>query len=132
MTMVNSARAQQGFSLLEVLLALFIVALVIGMATQVAGTSIRNTTMLQETTFARWVGFNQIEMYKIKKANNETPAAQEEGDEEMGNMTWHWVREVGNSSAADIAEIKVKVYREGQQNDQDPVATVKGYTDTLN
>lgn len=123
---------QTGFNLLEVLLALFIVALVIGMATQVVGTSIRNTTAMQESTFARWVGFNQIEWYKIKKANSEVLPALEEGEEEMGNMKWHWVREVGNSSAADIAEIKVKVYREGKQGDEDPVAVVKGYTEALN
>ena len=119
----------KGFSLIEVMFALFLIVMVIGIATEVAGNSVRNVTSLKESTFARWVGLNQLDMYKIEVAQGTRTVGVgiDEGESEMGNMQWRWVREVGGSSSADLLEMKVSVYRESDSSGDDPVIIVKGY-----
>ena len=97
---LSPARKSNGFSLVEVLMALFLIALVIGVATEVAGNSVRNASSLKESTFARWVALNQIESYKIEVAQGAivSPGA-DSGEAEMGNMEWRWLREISNSAS---------------------------------
>ena len=97
-------KKSRGFSLVEVMFALFIIALVIGIATEVAGNSVRNVTSMKESTFARWVGLNQLELYKIEVAQGTRVVGPgfDQGEAEMGNMVWRWVREVGSSNSADL------------------------------
>lgn len=125
----KGGRNNKGFSLIEVMFALFLIVMVIGIATEVAGNSVRNVTSLKESTFARWVGLNQLDMYKVEVAQGTRTVGVgfDEGESEMGNMQWRWVREVGGSSSADLLEMKVSVYRESDSSDDDPVITVKGY-----
>ncbi len=118
-----------GFSLIEVMFALFLIVLVIGIATEVAGNSVRNVTYMKESTFARWVGLNQIELYKIEVAQGTRVVGVgfDQGEAEMGSMQWRWEREVGASNSADLLEMKVAVYRQDDGSDADPVIVVKGY-----
>lgn len=118
-----------GFSLIEVMFALFLIVLVIGIATEVAGNSVRNVTSMKESTFARWVGLNQIELYKIEVAQGKRVAGAgfDQGEAEMGNMQWRWEREVGDSNSADLLEMKVAVYRQDDGSGDEPVIVVKGY-----
>jgi len=57
----QKAHKSSGFSLLEVLVALFIVATVIAMATKVASNSVRNARLMKESTFAQWVALNELD-----------------------------------------------------------------------
>lgn len=117
---------QTGFSLVEVMFALFIIVLVISIASQVAGNSARNAQILKETTFARWVGLNQLDLYQMAIDNNSLEPASE-GEEEMGNIPWRWLRETKPSSAEILLEVKVSVFHGNNSTDNEPVAVVKGY-----
>ncbi|MGB1258187.1 MAG: type II secretion system minor pseudopilin GspI [Thiolinea sp.] len=124
----SGLRKNTGFSLVEVLLALFLVAMVIGIASEVAGNSVRNVTSLKESTFARWVALNQLDGYKIEIAQGATPSAGgDSGEAEMGNMSWRWVREVTTSGSDALLEVRVTVFRADDRSDEDPVMMVKGY-----
>ena len=117
-----------GFSLVEVLMALFLVAMVIGIASQVAGNSVRNASSLKESTFARWVALNQIESYKIEIAQGAIASpGSDSGEAEMGNSEWRWLREVSNSSSDTLLEIKVTVFRAEDSSEENPIITMKGY-----
>lgn len=121
---------QSGFSLVEVLFALFLVALVIGVATEVAGNAVRNVSSLKEATFARWVALNQIDLYRIERVqagDGPAPNGNAQGEEEMGNMQWRWEREVSSGSSAGLVEIRVAVYRVDEETNNEPVLTLKGY-----
>lgn len=124
----TARRKSIGFSLVEVLLALFLVAMVIGVASEVAGNSVRNVSSLKESTFARWVALNQIERYKIEVAQGAIASAgSDSGEAEMGNMEWRWLREVTNSSSDTLLEIRVTVFRADDVAEDAPVILVKGY-----
>lgn len=122
----KSTCAQTGFSLVEVLLALFIISLVIGIASQVAANTVRNAQILKETTFARWVGLNQLDLYQMAVDNN-SPEPAAEGEEEMGNIPWRWQRQTSPSSADSLLEVKVSVFHGEHSTDTEPVTVVKAY-----
>lgn len=106
--------------------ALFIIVLVISMAAQVAANSARNAQLLKEATFARWVGLNQLDLYQMAADNGTTePAA--DGEEEMGNIPWRWVREVSPSSSEILLEVKVSVFHGNNSTDTEAVSVVKAY-----
>lgn len=122
----KSNRTQTGFSLVEVLFALFIITLVIGIASQVAANSVRNAQLLKEATFARWVGLNQLDLYQMAVDNN-SPEPATEGEEEMGNMPWRWVRATSPSNSDILLEVKISVFHGENSTDTEPVAVVKAY-----
>ena len=124
----NKRLRSTGFSLVEVLFALFLVAMVIGVSTKVVGDSVRNVSSLKESTFARWVALNQLDAYKIEIAQGAMPSASgDSGEAEMGNMNWRWVRNVTTSASDDLLEVRVTVYRADDAGDDDPIMNVKGY-----
>ncbi len=125
---VPTRRQRAGFSLVEVLLALFLVAMVIGIASEVTGNSVRNMRSLKESTFARWVALNQIERYKMDIAQGAiaSPGA-DSGEAAMGKVKWRWLREVSNSSSDTLFEVRVTVFRADDSSEDDPVIMLKGY-----
>lgn len=126
MQKASKASVQAGFSLVEVLFALFIIVMVISIASQVAGNSVRNARLLKESTFARWVALNQLDLYQmaIDTKTTEPPA---EGEEVMGDLPWRWVREVKPSSSDILLEVKVSVFHGDNSTDDEPVSVVRGY-----
>ncbi len=120
-------KPERGFSLLEVMFALFLVAVVIGMTTQVASNSVRNATALKESTFARWVALNQLELYKMQVASGNNAGGDDQGEDEMGDLSWRWVRAVKQSSTTELLEVKVSVYPVEGGDEDSPVASAKGY-----
>ena len=127
MMMKVKACPSKGFSLVEVMFALFLIVLVIGIASQVASNSVRNANSMKESTFARWVGLNQLELYQMAIDAGTAGSGNDEGEEEMGDMQWRWVREVVPSSSDALMEVKVTVYKSGENLAEEPSASVKGY-----
>lgn len=121
----HQQKAAKGFSLIEVMFALFLVVMVIGIASKVASNATRNTTLVKESTFARWVALNQLDLYQmaVETGSTEPPVS---GEEVMGNTTWRWEREVLPSNAAILLEVRMHVYASDSRSDE-PVVTVKGY-----
>jgi len=122
----QKAHKSSGFSLLEVLVALFIVATVIAMATKVASNSVRNARLMKESTFAQWVALNELDRYQIKLASGQREGYGE-GEAEMGDMTWRWVREIKPSNSSDLVAVTVSVYHDDDLAEEEPVAAAKVY-----
>jgi general secretion pathway protein I len=96
-----------GFTLIEVLVALVIVA--IGMAALLGAlTSSANTTVyLRDKTFAEWVGLNRIAEARLKL---QRPAkGNTTGDVDFAGRKWHWRQEVVETQVPGILRIDVKV-----------------------
>ena len=79
-----------GFTLLEVMVALFIVAVALGGAIKVIGNASQNAARLADRTFANWVALNQMAELRIK---GEWPRVGEtKGEQEMSGRTWSWLQ----------------------------------------
>ena len=115
-----------GFTLIEVLVALVIVAF--GMSAVLAAlTGAANNTMRQrEATFAAWVGFNQLATERLKVA---LPAiGTKEGDVEFAGSRWHWLQTVTDMEAPGVKRIMIQVRPAGDAAASDSwAATVMGF-----
>lgn len=100
-------RSQRGFTLIEVLVALAIVA--IGMAAlMTALTSSASTTVyMRDKTLAEWVALNQIEAVRLKLQRPQK--GESEGDAEMAGRKWKWHQEVMETEVKGIMRIDVSV-----------------------
>lgn len=100
-------RAARGFTLIEVLVALAIVA--IGMAAVLETlTSSANTTMyLQDKTFANWVALNRIETVRL---SGSVPQAGTSDDNlTYAGQSWEWQQKVTNTQIPGMVQIEVDV-----------------------
>jgi general secretion pathway protein I len=97
----------RGFTLVEVLVALAIVA--IGMAAVLGAlTSSANTvSYLRDKTFAQWVALNQIATLRL--SGQMTATGNSDGDTDYAGRTWHWRQEVTATEVPGVVRIDIKV-----------------------
>lgn len=82
---------QNGFTLIEVLIALIILAIALTASIHATNESVRETTHVQNTLIAHWVGMNtlseiQTDMIQITGTNSV-----KRGQTEMLGHEWQWV-----------------------------------------
>ncbi|HVS77205.1 MAG TPA: type II secretion system minor pseudopilin GspI [Steroidobacteraceae bacterium] len=109
----------RGFTLIEVLVALAIVA--IGMAAVLeALTSSANTAMyLQDKTFAEWVAFNRIETVRLT-SSNPPPDGDSNGTVDYAGRSWEWRQKVSDlEQAPGVRRIVVDVRPAGSKAGDD-------------
>jgi general secretion pathway protein I len=97
----------RGFTLLEVLVAMAIVA--IGMAA-VLGTvtaSADTVSYLRDKTFANWIALNQIAQLRLK--GQAPQPGKSDGDTDYAARKWHWHQEIVATQLQGMLRIDVSV-----------------------
>ena len=99
-----------GFSLVEVLVALTVLAIALAAITKTASNNAGNTAYLRDKTFADWVAMNKVtELYAL----NQWPSIGEStGDSPMGGHEWAWTMKVSDTPDEDIRRVEVEVRRD--------------------
>ena len=85
-------RTCRGFTLLEVLIALAIVALSAGALLGTITSSASNVAYLHDKTLAEWVALNRLT--EIRIAQQKPSPGKRTGNAEMGGMRWQWEEEI--------------------------------------
>jgi general secretion pathway protein I len=100
-----------GFTLVEVLVALAIVAF--GLTALFAATSqtVQASAYLREKTLAQWIALNRITAARLEG----TPPADEDmsGDIEYAGQTWRWELKTIDTPVAGIVRLEARVALEG-------------------
>src|SRR3954471_14708110 len=87
-----SARRPRGFTLLEVLVALAIVAMSVGALLGTITSSASNIIYLKEKTMAEWVALNRLTELRIDR--NMPDIGKHSGNSVMGGIRWEWQEEI--------------------------------------
>ncbi len=113
-----------GFTLIEVLVALAIVA--IGMAALLSSlsSSADSASYLRDKTFAEWIALNRIEEVRLAAALPQE--GKTDGEVELANRKWKWQQEVLKTEVNGIMRVDVRVKPSELSGDRNWFAEVSG------
>jgi general secretion pathway protein I len=114
----------RGFTLLEVLIALAVLALALTALVRAAGLGSRDFAGLRERTLAGWVAANVVAETRLSERN---PApGKRDGQARLGGRDWRWEMEVQDTPEAGIRRLDVRVFL-GQERES-PSASLTGFS----
>ncbi|MEW8625643.1 MAG: type II secretion system minor pseudopilin GspI [Candidatus Thiodiazotropha sp.] len=99
----------KGFTLLEILIALAILAIALTSIISVASNQSVNVAYLRDKTLAHWVAMNQ--MTELQVTNQWPATGSKKGKEEMGLQEWHWQREISKTPDDRVRQVEIRVFR---------------------
>ncbi len=103
-----------GFTLLEVMIALLVIALGIGAVISTTSESGWKSAQLKQKTIASWVAQNQIAEYRAKRTWNN--ANRKSGEVEMANTEWVWKMRISATDDPSLRKLEVDVYLKGEDS----------------
>ncbi|MCK5903609.1 MAG: type II secretion system minor pseudopilin GspI [Cocleimonas sp.] len=115
----------KGFTLIEVLVALMVIAVALGGAVKVMGSASSNISTLSQRTFAQWVGLNQLTNVQLKGAW--LKVGESTGEVSMAERKWKWVQKVVQTEVDTIKRLEVTVYKSPKDRGSNPLVTVVGF-----
>jgi len=98
---------QSGFTLVEVMVALVIVAIALTGMSVTMGGMLNNATTLRERTYASWIAQNKIVEYRLANEIPETGTTS--GEVEFANALWEWEADVQETGVENLLRIDVAV-----------------------
>lgn len=117
-----SVRAPRGFTLLEVLIALAVVALALTALVRASGLQADALAREREQTFATWVAANVLAQTRLREG---FPAVGERsGTQHQADRDWRWRLVVSSTDQPAIRRLTVTV---SAAEDEAPIATLAGF-----
>jgi general secretion pathway protein I len=119
--------SERGFTLIEVIVALIIVALGMLGVIQAVSQTASNGGYLRDKTVAHWIAMNRLTEVRLQKA---APAVDKTSDEvEMANRKWKWTMNVTQTPVETIRRIDISV-RPAEAKEDSSLASVTGFYGT--
>ena len=114
-------KCPRGFTLLEVLMALFIAALTFVAFFTAVSQMLGNQNAMVKQTQASWVA-SQVMAFHTSQLNQYEPFKQATGTTVMGKTEYTWEVAMLNTEDADVAKVEVRVF-DGSK----PLLSLTGY-----
>lgn len=116
-------RNQTAFTLIEVLVALTIIAITLGAIIKTSSNQAANTTYLKQKTIGSWVALNMHNQLLLEKT---WPSLGKSTDSiSMANHEWHWQREIQKTLSPETRKIIYRIYVDEDRQQQ--VSKLIGY-----
>jgi general secretion pathway protein I len=122
------SRPAGGFTLVEVLVALVIVALgLTALMVAVNGTA-RTSGFLRDKTLAQWIALNRLAEVRLNvvKFGQNTDI----GELTFGNRKWHYDTRYFDTSVASMKRVVIRVYAGDSKSKGNPIAQAVGFLGT--
>ncbi len=113
-----------GFTLIEVMVALTIIAISLGALLSTSGSQASSATYLKQKTLAHWVALNELTQLNISKTFPDT--GEEKGSTSMANHDWYWIRKTTKlAESKNRREVVFTVYTD--KNYKQNLTSLTGY-----
>jgi general secretion pathway protein I len=96
-----------GFTLIEVMIAMFVIALGVGALLATLTSSADAAAHLREKSLAEWIALNRVS--EVRLGNTRPGAGITNGTVEYAGRTWRWQQTVNDPGIAGILRIDVQV-----------------------
>jgi general secretion pathway protein I len=114
----TSARAaRSGFTLIEIVVALAVLAVAMGALISGMARYADNAGALRERTLALWVAHNRLTEIDLEPAW--PTIGKSDGDVELAGVDWRWFVEVIETPDPDVRRINIRVQLKGREKEGD-------------
>ncbi|MGD8709389.1 MAG: type II secretion system minor pseudopilin GspI [Ectothiorhodospiraceae bacterium] len=117
----NMKRRHSGFTLIEVLVALAIIALGLAAVIQAAGQSTANASALRDRTFAHWVAMNKLTEMQVQGAWR---TGRQDSERTFAGRDWPVQVEIQETPYDNLHRADIRVY--DPDDDEATVSTLTG------
>jgi len=117
-----SCKRQNGFTLIEILIAVAVVAIALSAIVTEVSRDLHYAHLLRNKTLAQWVAMNKITEWQITE--NWPDPGQQQGETEMARQTWYWRINTSTTDDKNIRRLDVEV---SDQKDNDNLVTLLAY-----
>lgn len=124
MAFSSQFQKNNGFTLMEVLIALVITSLAFTTVFMSMSYNAKNLLYLQDKTAANWVALNVIAAAQLRLINISKSASVTSGSERMFNTIWYWDAIVSPTENLSISRIDVAVRK---MEDSPNIIQLTGY-----
>jgi general secretion pathway protein I len=116
-------RRAAGFTLVEILVALAILAIAVAAVVTAVSANVSNAAYLRDRTLAHWVAMNKVAEMQV---SGDWPApGTKHGDSLMAAQEWSWQITVSTTDDSDVRRLDVNVYAD--KDHKDTLATLVAY-----
>ena len=123
---MNCAPRAAGFTLVEILVALAVLAIALTATARSLGGALDTTAALRDRTLARWVAEDRLAEIELRREWPDLDV--KEGDADMGGRAFHWRQETGVTPAARMRRIELSVFLAGTDS---PLAKLTGFVEQV-
>jgi general secretion pathway protein I len=119
---VRHRKKQLGFLLVEILVALAILAIPLAAITRAVSQAIDTTAALRDRSIALWVAQDRLTMHRIER--DWPPLKTTSGTSEMAGRSWRWQEKVISTPVAQLRRVEIEIHDE---NGSDLLAKLVGF-----
>lgn len=101
-------RRQRGFTLVEVLIALAVLAIALVAFVSAGAQNADYATYIRDRSIAQWVARNQLAEYQLQA--NWPSIGKKDGNTDMSGSKWHWQADIQSSPDPQVRRIDMRVY----------------------
>lgn len=125
---MNHNKQQSGFTIIEVIIALTIVAVALPALLNLVLIQTDNTTRLRERTLAEYVARNQLNTQRLNyQLSDQLLNGRQTGTEEFSGIEWHWIAESEKTAIDEMRRINVSVATDANEARENPAAYLSGF-----